>query len=449
VVVLGRDVRGQKRMEEDLERQLAIESRVAQISRHFIALDSDRIDRGVRDHLETAAEFAGADRCRLIVLEPESRRPLGVYDWSAPGVALDMSEMDELGRGYLPWSSAALARGEVVQVGSPQRLPPAADAERRDLSARGVGSLLGVPVRSSESVIGFQVFESLSGSRTWSERDLTPLRLLGEIFVSAVKRKFAEASLRESEERFRAIAEQAGGLVLEVDLAGRIRYVSPGAERLLGRAPEALAGRTVREITHPDDFEALQRVVVDTMRRQSEIRFVLRMRHRDGSWRWFESAGRAYRSATGDLRLLSTVQDITERVAAERAVERQLAVEKRVAELSRRFLALSPDEIAGEIRGAMAETAELAGPTGAICAATGPAARPTPPSTSGAQRGRRPAPAGRGRGPSASWLQAGCSCSRRSTRSRRKRRPSVAISLAEGSGRCWRFPFAPESARSA
>jgi len=205
------------------------------------------------------AEFAGADRCRLIVLASESQRPLGVYDWSAPGVAPEMPEMGECGPERFPWSSAALARGEVVQIDSAQSLPPEAAAERGDLLARGVRSLLGVPVRSGETVIGFQIFESLTAPRHWSER-------------------------------------------------------------LLGRMPAAVVGRMVRELTHPDDFEALRRVVVETMRQQSEIRVVLRMRHRDGSWRWLESAGRAYRTATGDVRLLSTIQDITERVAAERAV---------------------------------------------------------------------------------------------------------------------------------
>ncbi|MBK5964476.1 histidine kinase [Thiocystis minor] len=63
----------------------------------------------------------------------------------------------------------------------------------------------------------------------------------------------AEQSLRESEERFRAIVETTLDWIWEVDAEGRYTYVSPASTRLLGYAPEEMLGRRPIDFMPPSE----------------------------------------------------------------------------------------------------------------------------------------------------------------------------------------------------
>jgi PAS domain S-box-containing protein len=129
---------------------------------------------------------------------------------------------------------------------------------------------------------------------------------------------------RITEDRFQAMAENAADLISEIDGAGRFVYVSPNCESLLGTPADAYLGKTAgamnQERLHPDDRAAVDQMFGPSVTSGGEGQVEYRYRHADGSWRWFETRGRGYRTQGGELRVLLISRDVTERVRIHQAL---------------------------------------------------------------------------------------------------------------------------------
>jgi PAS domain S-box-containing protein len=145
----------------------------------------------------------------------------------------------------------------------------------------------------------------------------------------------AEQRLRQSEDRYRVVAEATRDLITEQDVDGIVTYASPACEAVLGYRPEELVGSdSMRHLTDPEDMAR----VAENFRRCAEslvpsyVVDAYRVRRKDGSLRWFEGAGIAYRKADGSLSVLGVTRDVTGRVAAE---DERRALEQRIQQAQR------------------------------------------------------------------------------------------------------------------
>ncbi|MGC4068130.1 MAG: PAS domain S-box protein [Polyangiaceae bacterium] len=139
------------------------------------------------------------------------------------------------------------------------------------------------------------------------------------------ERARSEAALRESEENYKRIVENGHELISETDPAGRFVYVSPNHEAALGYAPKELLGTRSAALIHPEDRTSVTKGLERSQLRGSEST-VLRMQHKCGEWRWFESVSKWYETARGEPRVVSFYRDITERKRVEETRERLLII---------------------------------------------------------------------------------------------------------------------------
>jgi PAS domain S-box-containing protein len=143
----------------------------------------------------------------------------------------------------------------------------------------------------------------------------------------------AQEELRESEERYRLITDTAHEIISEVDAEGRVTYVSPAVEQVLGYRPEQVVGTTPVMMLHPDEVERAVESLLTGIRTGLPVRTEpYRARHQDGSWRWLESEGVLYTRADGQARFLMVGRDVTDRV---RAQEERLAFDARMRQVQR------------------------------------------------------------------------------------------------------------------
>jgi PAS domain S-box-containing protein len=121
-----------------------------------------------------------------------------------------------------------------------------------------------------------------------------------------------------AEERYRRLTDNAFDLIAEIDSRGRLLYASPNNRAVLGYEPDELTGQMGFDLVHPDERQEATRAFQELLLVGNwEREFVTRIRHKDGTWRWFEYSGNAYQAPTGEMRAVIISRDITERKRAQ------------------------------------------------------------------------------------------------------------------------------------
>jgi PAS domain S-box-containing protein len=147
------------------------------------------------------------------------------------------------------------------------------------------------------------------------------------VFRDQSDRHRAELALRDSEERFRTIADQLPHLVWERDAAGEFTWVNDAFRRFFGVTPEQAIRMDRAQHVHPDDRPDLEYTVVTAVRDHRPFHTELRVRRADDEWRWLEIRGLPQFDAEGRYRgHVGTSTDVTDRKAAEARLRSAAAV---------------------------------------------------------------------------------------------------------------------------
>ena len=169
----------------------------------------------------------------------------------------------------------------------------------------------------------------------WDETQKRVVRIYGAA-QDITERQQAEATLRASEERFRVLAEQSSDVILLTDADAIMMYASPSLTRIMGYALEDIVGHRGFEFVHPEDLPHLTQQLSDLLERGAGLaaEALLRMQHRDGSWRWVEAVVTNLLDMPGVRALVTTLRDVTERKRAQEVVQQAQEQLERVLSLS-------------------------------------------------------------------------------------------------------------------
>ncbi|MBI1816510.1 MAG: PAS domain S-box protein [Deltaproteobacteria bacterium] len=147
------------------------------------------------------------------------------------------------------------------------------------------------------------------------------------IMVDISRRKETEAALRESQERLQLAVDGSNTGLWDFDVRTGCSHYSPAWKRMLGYREDEITGslREWNALVHPDDRERLATVFqqhLDTAAAPTvPYEIELRLRHKDGSYRWMLSRAKVLLDEAGrPYRMLGAHVDITERKHAEQAL---------------------------------------------------------------------------------------------------------------------------------
>jgi len=313
----SRDVTARKQAEERAAEQARQQAAVAELGRE--ALTAVDLDRLLQRAVATVATTLGVEYCEVLELAPDGRELRlragvgwreGLVGRATVGAGRDSQA------GY-----TLLADGPVIvaDLRTETRFhgPPL-------LHEHGVVGGLSTVVRGRERTFGVLGAHSRQ-RRHFTDDDVLFLRAVANILAAAIDRRRLETAL--ADDRFRSLVQHAADAIVVVAADGTVRYVSPALERLLGYDPADLVGAARIEIVHPDDAGRVRELFLRvTGQPAATASTELRVRHRDGSWRWHEMVATNLLADPAVAGVVINARDVTERkaAAAELAGERDL-----------------------------------------------------------------------------------------------------------------------------
>jgi PAS domain S-box-containing protein len=150
-------------------------------------------------------------------------------------------------------------------------------------------------------------------------RDLRAALML--VRHQSAARQQAEATLRTSEARFRAVVEHSHDGIIFLDRQRKVLYASPSYEQVNGMTPQELIGQSGIGFVHPDDREYTAVTFRDLLQQPgATILAEYRTRHKDGSWRWIETKATNLLDEPHVQAVVLNSRDVTERKHAEEAL---------------------------------------------------------------------------------------------------------------------------------
>ena len=297
----GREVRVTSVL--DLTERKRVEETLRFFSEASTALSSSLDYRATLAKLARLAVPYLADWCAVDMVEDDgSTRRLAVAHEDPEKVAL----VHELQERYPPDPDAGFGVPRVLRTGEPELVPEipdslleeaAADGEHRELLRElGLKSYLVVPLVARGRRIGAITLAAAESGRRYGPADLKTAedlarraalavdnaRLYEEAQKEIAERERVEDTLRESEERYRAVVEQAAEGIYLIDADTKhIVEANPEFQRLLGYDPEEVLGLTLYDIV-AHDRESIDRNTQLTLREGSQSVGERRYRRKDG-----------------------------------------------------------------------------------------------------------------------------------------------------------------------
>ena len=184
----------------------------------------------------------------------------------------------------------------------------------------GITSILEIPLRQNNEVVGMLSLEHTGEPRDWSLSDQSFARSIADLVALAIEsynRHLAETQFKRSEERWQLALQGNNDGIWDWNCQTNEAFYSPRYQTMLGYGENELVGQasTWQKLIHPDDLDfAIQETNDYLDKKISNYIMEHRLRCKDGSYKWILARAKALFDDQGNpLRMIGSHTDVTDR----------------------------------------------------------------------------------------------------------------------------------------
>ena len=262
-----------------------------------------------------------ADERKQLLAQAEQMARIGTWFWDVRTNASTLSDEVYLIHGFDP-DKPSPALEDVLAGYHPDDLPEvAANVQRALREAKDYEHHARV-IRPDGEI---RHIVAKGACRVNAEGEVTALY---GTFQDVTVLKLADAALRESEARYRMLADRATDIILRYDRNGVIEFASPACQQI-GYTPDEMVGSSVLDLLHPDHHQVVKDRIRDLVSGADALatdRPPMLVRHGKGGWRWLEGNPSPIFDEAGEaIGAVTVLRDVTVRVALEDELRRKQA----------------------------------------------------------------------------------------------------------------------------
>lgn len=342
-----------------LKCRLELEEVITEILTGFIGRRADEVDAEIERAIGDIARFTGADRAYLFSLRESQTLMDCTHEWCRPGVEPRAAGLQALTVADFPSVVEGILRGRAVHMPDIAQYPLAQGPERSELLARGVRSLLLVPMIRGGAILGFLGLDCLDRPAPWPKEIISLVRRAGEAFANSLERKRSDEAQWSAYKRLLSIIEFYPDPTFVIDREKRVIAWNHAVEIMTGVKKAEILGQGDYAYAMPF-FGERRPILVDLLDLSSaELEadykyvtrvgdsiyaesFIPRLHGGRGAHLWgvasplFDEAGHRWGA-------IECIRDVTDRIRMEEELRRlnaelEARVEARTRDLEREFV---------------------------------------------------------------------------------------------------------------
>jgi len=306
---------------------------IAAISARLVKTPNEKLDTEITRALGETLQPLGVDRGGLLEVQEGSQIVRISHSWYAEGIK-SISEEINLAE-LFPWSYHRMViLGKVRVMARVDDLPPEAEVDRQTYLQMGTKSSFGIPLFMGRRVHHLIVAQSQKAEHDWPDELIAHLRLIGEIYVSALQRRDDDEALQSVKESLDLAAASADAGLWALDLETGMFWITQKARQIFGYDPglELSLDRFLEDV-HADDRHLIRTEVHETRHSGKELNVEYRVPVADGQMRWMSSRGRLQSVGYPKReRIMGVTIDVTQQKQAELQLQNQLREIERLKE---------------------------------------------------------------------------------------------------------------------